>query len=121
MPRPQKKKLKFTEESVNDFLQELYNDSLYIRTEVKNLKDKWTKHVNEGGEIAAIGKDIIGLLNAESKNQEQRIMLFKYLKEIVFAPDKTKGETSQESINKDDKSELLKMVRETLTEKKKSN
>lgn len=123
MPRPQKKKLKFTEESVNEYMQELYNDTISTRSEIKALFAKWTKHVNEGGEIAAIGKDIIGLLGSELKNQEQRIMLLKFLKEIVFVPSdkKGKGQPEGDNLNTDDKSELINFVKETLKERKLNN
>lgn len=122
MPRPQKKKIKLNEESVNDLFQEIYNDTHATRGEIKALFAKWNKFVNEGGEIAAIGKDITALIQSELKNQEQKLMLLKYLKEVVFNNDKKNGKDggkSNEDFNNDDKSELLKFVKEQITESKK--
>jgi hypothetical protein len=115
MPRPVRKKIKFTEESVNDLFQEYYNDTHSTRTEIKALFAKWNKFVNEGGEIAAIGKDITALLQIELKNQEQKLLLLKYLKDIVFTTEKkSKDSKEEDGLNSDEKSELVKMVKETM-------
>lgn len=84
MARPKRRKLKFTEDSVNDFLQEIYEDSHNTKSKITRLFTKWEKFAKEGGEIAAIGDQIIKLISAEAKNQDQKIMLLKYLKEVVF-------------------------------------
>jgi len=122
MPRPQKKKIKFTEESVNELFQEYYNDTLTVRSEIKALFAKWNKFVNEGGEIAAIGKDITALLGIELKNQEQKLLLLKYLKEIVFNSEKkSKDSDKNEEINHDEKSEIIRMVKQSMQKDKNSN
>jgi hypothetical protein len=84
MPRVIRKKLKFDEESVNNLLQEIYNESYNIKAKITRLYTKWELKVKEGGEIQAIGDAIIKLIAAEAKNQDQKIMLLKYLKEVVF-------------------------------------
>lgn len=84
MPRPVRKKLKFDEESVNKLLQEIYDDTHNIRAKITRLFTKWEIKVKEGGEIQAIGDQIVKLIAAEAKNQDQKIMLLKYLKEVVF-------------------------------------
>ncbi len=85
MARPQRKRLEFTEESANKLLQEIYDESHNIKAKITRLFTKWEQKVKEGGEIAAIGDQIIKLINAESKNQDQKIMLLKFLNDIVFA------------------------------------
>ncbi len=85
MPRPKKRKIKFDEESVNGLLQEIYDDTHNIRAQIKRLYTKWETKVKEGGEIQALGDQIVKLIAAEAKNQDQKIMLLKYLKEVVFA------------------------------------
>lgn len=84
MARPQRKRLKFDEESVNKLLQEIYEDSHNIRAKIIRLFNKWETKVKENGEVAAIGDQIVKLIAAEAKNQDQKIMLLKYLKEVVF-------------------------------------
>ena len=112
MARPKIKKLKFNEESVNDLLQEIYNDSHTIKQKITRLFTKWEKHAKEGGEIAAIGDQIAKLINAEAKNQDQKIMLLKYLKEVVFNKDNnnsSKNENESE-VSSDRRNELINMV-----------
>jgi hypothetical protein len=84
MARPQRKRLQFDEESVNKLLQEIYDESHNIKAKITRLFTKWEIKVKEGGEIAAIGDQIVKLISAEAKNQDQKIMLLKYLKEVVF-------------------------------------
>jgi hypothetical protein len=84
MPRPTRKRLSFNEESVNKLLQEIYDESHNIKAKITRLFTKWELKVKEGGEIQAIGDQIVKLIAAEAKNQDQKIMLLRYLKEVVF-------------------------------------
>ena len=72
------------EESVNKLLQEIYDESHNIKAKIIRLYNKWEVKVKEPGEVQAIGGEIIKLIAAEAKNQEQKIMILKYLKEVVF-------------------------------------
>ena len=112
MARPKRKKLKFNEESVNDLLQEIYNDSHTIKQKITRLFTKWEKHAKEGGEIAAIGDQIAKLINAEAKNQDQKIMLLKYLKEVVFNKDNNNSSKNEHEseVSSDRRNELINMV-----------
>ena len=119
MPRPKRKKLKFDEESMNSLLQEIYDDSHNIRAQIKRLYTKWETKAKEEGHIAAFGDQIVKLISAEAKNQDQKIMLLKYLKEVVY--DKTKTTSSEEDgkeITSTDRNELIKMVSKELEENK---
>lgn len=84
MPRPKRKKLDFTEDSVNKLLQEIYDDSHNQKAKITRLFNKWETQVKENGEVAAIGDQIVKLIAAEAKNVDQKIMLLRYLKEVVF-------------------------------------
>ena len=125
--RPTRKKLRFDEESVNDLLQEIYNDSHNIRAKIARLFTKWEQKVKEGGEIAAIGDQIVKLITAEAKNQDQKIMLLKYLKEVVFndkSPTKSGNkddgdESESENPSKDRRNELIGIVQKELEKKNK--
>lgn len=123
MARPTRRKLKFDEESVNGLLQEIYNDSHNIKAKLTRLFTKWEQKVKEGGEIAALGDQIVKLINAESKVQDQKITLLKYLKEVVFVD---KGgsvgkneDDDKEIVSTDRRNELLKMVEKEIAKNNK--
>jgi len=115
--RPKRKKLEFTEESVNMLLQEIYDESHNIKAKITRLFTKWETKVKEEGNIAAIGDQIVKLIAAEAKNQDQKIMLLRYLKEVVFEKGKTGGisggnVSTEESgaVGRDRRNELLDFV-----------
>lgn len=123
MPRPQRKKLQFTEDSVNKLLQEVYDDAHNIKAKITRLFTKWETKVKEGGEIAALGDQIVKLIAAEAKNQDQKIMLLKYLKEVVFEKNGAAGGNdtgkTQESgeITAEKRNELLNIVKDEVERK----
>ena len=126
MARPLRKKLKFDEESVNKLLQEVYDESHNIKAKITRLFTKWENKVKEGGEIAAMGDQIVKLIAAEAKNQDQKIMLLKYLKEVVFdikLINKSDSSTSETDTNKtitvDRRNELLNFVQDEIERKEK--
>jgi hypothetical protein len=118
MPRPIRKKLKFDEESVNKLLQEIYDESHNIKAKITRLFSKWETKVKESGEVAAIGDQIVKLIAAEAKNQDQKIMLLRYLKEVVFENKTTGGDSkrSEETgdVTNDRRNEILSLVQEQL-------
>jgi hypothetical protein len=115
MPRKKRKIIKFTEESANDLLQEIYEDSYNIRAKIIRLFNKWEIKVKEGGEIAAFGEQIIKLINAEAKNQDQKIMLLKYIKDFINKENNSKDKDEEAGeISATDKAALLKMVKDSV-------
>ena len=104
MARPKRKKLKFNEESADELLQEVYDETYNIRAQIKRLFTKWEVKVQESGEVAAIGDQIIKLIGAAAKNQDQKIMLLKFLKEVVYEKNKPQA-NSDESIEQTSDSE----------------
>ena len=113
MPRPTRKKMQFTEESIGFLLQEIYDDSHNIKAKINRLFLKWEQKVKEGGEIAAMGEQIVKLIAAEAKNQDQKIMLLKYLKEVVFKEKRASGIEVPEqtgTLSSDKRNELMDMV-----------
>ncbi len=84
MARPKRKKIHFTKESVNNLFQEIYDDNHNIKAQITRLFTKWETRIKEDGNIAAIGDQVVKLIIAQAKNQDQKIMILKYLKEIVF-------------------------------------
>ena len=125
MPRPIRKKLQFDEASVNKLLQEIYDDSFNIKAKITRLFIKWETKVKEGGEIAAIGDQVVKLIAAEAKNQDQKIMLLKYLKEVVFDNKSNGGDATKSeeigTLTSDRRNELLNFVQSEIERKKVKN
>ena len=125
MPRPTRKKLKFDEDSVNKLLQEIYDESCNVKAKITRLFTKWELKVKETGEVQAIGDAIIKLIAAEAKNQDQKIMLLRYLKEVVFDNKANDGNNSNRkpeesgNVTSDRRNEILKLVEDELERKDK--
>lgn len=120
MARPKRKKIKFDESSVNSLLQEIYNESHNIKGRITRLFNKWEVKVKESGEVAAIGDQIVKLIAAEAKNQDQKIMLLKYLKEVVYInTKKTDDDDDKKEITTEDRTALIRMAQEELLKKNK--
>jgi hypothetical protein len=128
MPRPTRKRLKFDEESLNKLLQEIYDDTFNIRARIARLFTKWEIKVKEGGEIQAIGDQIVKLIAAEAKNQDQKLVLLKILNDVInsnktngVSPSSSTGKSEgSESISSDARLELLNFVQEELEKKQKN-
>ena len=119
MARCVRRKLKFDEASVNSLLQEIYDQSHNINAKIARLFTKWETKVKEGGEIAALGDSIVKLIAAEAKNQDQKIVLLRYLKEVVFEKKGADaGDTREnEVVSSDRRNELLEMVEREINNK----
>lgn len=116
MARIKRKSIELNEKSVKDLMQETYNDAHQIRSTIVALFNVWNSKVKEQGEIAATGKEIVSLINALARNQDQKIALMKVLSDIVFVKDKSNSNNSGNSrpqANSDDV--------ETLSEEAKNN
>jgi membrane-bound lytic murein transglycosylase len=118
MARPKRTKLTLDEDSLNKLLQEIYNDSHNIKAKIARLFSKWETKVKDEDDIQALGESIIKLINAESKNQDQKIMLLRYLKEIVYAKDAKSSNTDDSqnhgTITPEGRNELIKMAKEAM-------
>ena len=125
MARPKRRQLKFNEESVNKLLQEIYDDSHNLKAKITRLFTKWETKIKESGEVAAIGDQIVKLIAAEAKNQDQKIMLLRYLKEVVFDNKSNKivganvSVEEKDNVGTDRRNELLNFVQEELEKKDK--
>jgi len=122
MPRPTRFKIKFNDEdSANKLLQEIYNESHIIKANITRLFTKWEKDVKENSEIAAIGDTIIKLISAQGKNQDQKIMLLKFLKEVVYATktnSKEKDDDDQGTVTPQRRQELIEMIEKGINNNK---
>jgi len=122
MPRIKRKQIKFDEESANNLLQEIYNDSHNIRAKITMLFRKWERYVNDETKIAVLGEQIVKLIQAEAKNQDQKLLLLKFLKEVAYkdVPTKDSGQedTTSGSISNERRNALLNLVKSELEIKK---
>ena len=75
---------------------------------------KWEQKVKEEGNIAAIGDQIVKLIAAEAKNQDQKIILLRYLKEVVFDKKSKEDVDVSESADPttDQRNHILDMIQE---------
>jgi predicted phage tail protein len=97
MARIKRKSIELNETSVKELMQETYNDAHQIRSTIIALFNNWNAKVKELGEVAATGKEIVSLINALARNQDQKIALMKVLSDIVFVKDKSKGDQKNSS------------------------
>jgi len=126
MPRPTRKKMQLDQASIEKLLQEIYDDTHNIKANIRRLFVKWESRVKENGEVAAIGDQIIKLINAEAKNQDQKILLLKFLKDVVFPTtnslsSKTESNDDSETITPAKRNELIQMVKDELEKKNDKN
>jgi len=124
MARPTRKKLTFDEESVNKLLQEIYDESHNIKAKIARLFSKWEVKIKDNAEIAVIGDQIVKLIAAEAKNQDQKIMLLKYLKEVVFDNNvQSKKNVVEDTgdISTERRNALLRIVSDGLEKKENNN
>ena len=122
MPRIRRKRIELNETSLKELMQETYNDAHQIRSTIVALFNNWNSKVKELGEVAATGKEIVSLINALARNQDQKITLMKVLSDIIYknnnnsAPAggqaKTTGESDQETLSEEAKNSLRKMIEE---------
>lgn len=113
MPRKRRKKIQFTTDSVNEYMQEIYDDSFKLNSKINILFTKWEAKVKEGGDVAAMGDQIVKLIAAMAKNQEQKISILKILKDIVFVDSKSDDGEKNEKI---DQTELQKLADKAIKE-----
>ena len=112
--RPKRKQIRFDEESINALAQEIYIDSHNIKAKIVRLFTKWESKIKEGGEIAALGETIAKLIVAEAKTVDQKLVLLRYLKEVVFAKDTRTDNDGKVAgdLPKADRNDLIRQVAE---------
>jgi hypothetical protein len=127
MPRAKRKDLKFTEESLNEYAQEVYNDSHNYRAMIMAILSKWGPYVKDEATVAGMGKDIVNLMNALARTNDQKLVLLKILKDIVFAKkglgesEVNKTESDQPTLTEEAKNELMRMAYEARKNSKSGN
>ncbi len=119
MARIKRKTLEIDEKTFKALLQETYNDAHQIRSTIIALFNNWNSKIKEQGEIAATGKEVVALINALARNQDQKITLMKVLGDILYTKNKTgntadqsKSANTENELSEDAKGQLRKMIEE---------
>lgn len=122
MARIKRKQIELNEKSLKELMQETYNDAHQIRSTIIALFNNWNSKIKELGEVAATGKEVVALINALARNQDQKITLMKVLSDIIYknntannAGNQSKtssSESDQETLSEEAKNSLRKMIEE---------
>lgn len=122
MARIKRKQIELNEKSLKELMQETYNDAHQIRSTIIALFNNWNAKVKELGEVAATGKEIVSLINALARNQDQKITLMKVLSDIIYknnsnntsagSQGKSSNDSDQETLSEEAKDSLRKMIEE---------
>jgi hypothetical protein len=117
MARIKRKKMEIDENTFKGLMQETYNDAHQIRSTIIALFNNWNAKIKEQGEIAATGKEVVALINALARNQDQKLTLMKVLSDILYTKnklnsgsDQTKAPVGENELTEDAKSNILKMI-----------
>jgi hypothetical protein len=117
MARIKRKKMDIDENTFKGLMQETYNDAHQIRSTIIALFNNWNAKIKEQGEIAATGKEVVSLINALARNQDQKLTLMKVLSDILYTKNKSNSSTDQsktpageDDLSEDAKSSILKMI-----------
>lgn len=119
MARIKRKMMEIDEKTLKGLMQETYNDAHQIRATIIALFNNWNSKIKEQGEIAATGKEVVALINALARNQDQKITLMKVLSDILYVKNKNGAQNDQPNapvkageLTEDAKSALRKMIEE---------
>jgi len=117
MARIKRKQMNIDETTFKALMQETYNDAHQIRSTIIALFNNWNSKIKEQGEIAATGKEVVALINALARNQDQKLTLMKVLSDILYTKNKTgnnadqsKNTSSETELSEDAKSNIIKMI-----------
>ena len=86
--RGRKQKITIDEESLERILDECYNETNDLKTEINNIYTIWNTKVVEIGEIAAVGKDIVKLLDQRDKVIDKKLRVAQQIHNIISEKNK---------------------------------
>jgi hypothetical protein len=86
--RGRKSKITIDEESLEKILDECYHETNDLKTEINNIYSIWNTKVVEIGEIAAIGKDIVKLLDQRDKVIDKKLKVAQQIHNIISEKNK---------------------------------
>lgn len=95
--RGRKLKISINEETLEKILDECYNETNDLKYEIGNLYTVWSTRVVEIGEIAAVGKDIVKLLDQRDKVIEKKLKVAQQIHQIISEKNKLIKDQSKEN------------------------
>lgn len=115
--RPAKKQVKFTPESLQGILQNIWNESDEQRIKAVFQYNKQNRNVKDIDEIAAVGKTNTELLKVVDGAIEKKLQVARLMKDIIFkdapALGNNQNNTSSNSLLTDeDKQNIFDLIRE---------
>ena len=111
MPRPKKKKIDLTKDSLSNLLQEIYNECVEQRTVALNQRNKLLKEIEELQDAALVGKVTTDLLKVVDSAIDKKLALAKLQAGLINNGESGQVDTSSIS------QEQMKFLREVINEK----
>lgn len=120
MPKPARKKLKLTEESLNELYQELYNENHNLKNKTARLFLKLDNYAKNAESTAVLGDQIIKAVNLELGVHDKKINLLKVVKDVIRDKNalenkksKDAGDENKPDITENEKNELFELIEKT--------
>lgn len=111
MPRPKKKRIEFNITALTELSQEIYNESVELRSKALFSYNKQNKNVNDNQDIAMVGKINSELLRIVNDTIEKKITVAKILKDVIFIDKNNTGKGSDVKLSEADKKEFYDAVK----------
>lgn len=116
-----KRKIDFTDSSIQELMQETYHEIVNTRQLALVAYKKFSKNVDENVDIAMVGRVTNELLKIVDNSIDKKIQLLKFQASVLYKTGKNvediKGGSSSTKLSEDDK----KMVQDMLKEQKNEN
>lgn len=93
LPNQKKKKIDVTIESMQELMQETYNEIVDERNKALTAYKKFSKDINENSDIALVGKITNDLLKIIDGSIEKKLRLIKIQSDILYKNGKTGTES----------------------------
>jgi hypothetical protein len=107
-----KNKIEINESSLTSLLQETYCEVVDQRNKALGLLNKYLKNVEENTDIAMVGKINNELLKVIDSSIGKKLELAKLMADIMNKKGNIKSDDTGQSISKEQKAEMRKIVKE---------
>jgi len=111
MPRPKRKNVALEKESIEQLLQESYNEACENRTKAISMLNKQLRDVNDNADIQQVGKINNELLRIIDSSISKKLDIVKLQITLVKSGDE--GETSSINISDEDKQLIEDMIKQS--------
>jgi len=115
MARPKKKKIELSKNSLNNLLQEIYNECVEQRTVALNQRNKLLKEIDDLQDVTMVGKVTTDLLKIIDSAIDKKLALAKLQAGLINNDNDNVADTDMIS------QEQMKFLREIINTKKEEN